>query len=135
MNTEVTRVGTEVAVKSWDDFEVSSVDLNFQYWSPEKPGEFRFGIYKGVHNRDVPDFNDDTLTVTLPCAVFHDPVTDDVFVNGSKILLSTLAQVSTGSPVRVEYSGKIKSRKGNQCDNWKVAMLSPKTPAGKAVKA
>ncbi len=113
-------------VINWDEYEAVSCDLNFEYWSP-KPDEMRNGIYQGVHERDVPDFNDPEKTTTLPCAVFLDPVEDKVWVNGSKILLSTLAEVSIGKAVRVEYAGKVQSRNGNNCDNWKCRILERKS--------
>ena len=112
-------------IQSWNEFEVSSVNVNSSYWSPDQ-GEVRHGIYHGVHIREWPDFNNPNETKELTCAVFHDPVDDVVFMNASAILLSTLARIPIGAALRVEYIGKKKSRSGNQCDNWKINELARK---------
>ena len=115
-------------ITSWAEYEVSSVNVNSSYWSPEQ-GDVRHGIYHGAHLREWPDFNDPTASKELLCAVFHDPVDDVVFMNASAILLSSLALVPIGAALRVEYIGKKQSRKGNQCDNWKINEMARKDKA------
>lgn len=116
-------------IESWDEFEITSVNIVSTYWTPKQIGEVRCGIYHGVHDRECPDFNDPTVTQVLPNVVFHDPVGDEVFTNASKILLDAMKAVSIGTPIRIEYAGKIRSKKGNQCDDWKVNRLGRKESA------
>lgn len=123
---ETELIRPEESVKSWDDFDVASVDLNYEYWTPEKQGEVRFGFFKGIHERDCPDFNNPTVMKSLACAVFHDPAEDRVFMSASAILVRVIGTIPIGKAVRIEYRGKVKAKNGNNCDDWKVNVLEKK---------
>lgn len=110
-------------IEPLDEYEIASVDLNFEYWTPDQAGESKRVFYKGIENRQVPDHSDAEKLVGLDCVVLQCPASQQVFVNGSAILRSILANIPTDTPILVTYKGKKKSRSGNQCDNWGVQVL------------
>lgn len=95
-------------------------NLNIQYWSPEKSGEAKTVVLLGYLLRTFPDQNDTDKTREVPCAVFIDS-DETVWENGSAILVSCLKeQFKQGDSVYLEFVGTKKSKKGNNCQNWKV---------------
>ena len=95
-------------------------NLNIQYWSPEEAGESKTVVLLGYLLQTFPDQNDPTREREVPCAVFID-ADETVWQNGSAILVSCLKdQFAQGDSVYIEYAGKRKSKRGNNCDNWKV---------------
>jgi hypothetical protein len=125
MTKEMGLIKPTAAVESLDDYELASVDLNFEYWTPTA-GDVKRVLYKGVQPRSVPDHADPEKLVDLPCVVFQDPADSRVYVNGSAILRSTCEILPEDMPVQVSYLGKKRSRSGNQCDNWGVQTLAKK---------
>lgn len=118
-------------VPSLDSYEVESVDLNAEYWTPEKDGETRRMIFMGVHDRTCPDHNDPEKEVELPCAVFVEPHADGprTVTNASKRLVATFenTKLESGTPCQIIYRGKKKNRtNGNMSDAWSVQTLRAK---------
>lgn len=116
-------------MQSLDDCEVASVDLNYEYWTPEKEGEQRRLYFMGIRERLVPDHSTDEL-VPLKCVVFAEPHGDGAkaVVNGSVVLVSTFENtaLAEGTAVLVTYKGKKRTKSGNNADQWSVATLKQK---------
>lgn len=114
-----------------DKYEVASVDLSADYWSPEKEGEKRRMIYVGTEDRLVPDHKDPSKQVELATIVFLYPQDgkSSTVVNASKRLVAVFEnnEIEPGTPVQVTYMGKKKNRtNGNMSDNWSVVVLKKK---------
>ena len=111
-------------------YEVASVDLSYDYWTPEKDGEVRRMYFMGIQTMSVPDHQDADKSVDLPCAVFLQTSTDGdhkTVVNGSVRLRSIVEQLEPQTPVQVTYRGKKKNRSnGNMSDQWSVVTLKKK---------
>ena len=112
-------------------YEVASCDLNYEYWTPDKPGEFRRMVYLETSSRSVPDHKDPTINVELPVAVFLYPSADGnkTVVNGSKRLIAVFenSEIESGTPVQVTYKGKKRNRtNANMSDDWGVVTLVKK---------
>ncbi len=114
-----------------DKYEVASVDLSAEYWTPEKEGDIRRMIYVATEDRMVPDHKDSTKQIELATVVFlypKDGKTSTV-VNASKRLVAVFEnnEIAEGTPVQVTYLGKKKNRtNGNMSDNWSVVVLKKK---------
>jgi hypothetical protein len=114
------------------DFEVESINLASEYWTPEKEGEKRRMIFMGLEVQSTPDHNDPDKSVDLLCAVFVMRGEDNEFrtvVNGSKRLVGMFenGKVDKGKPVQITYLGKKKNRNNaNMSDSWDVRTLKPK---------
>lgn len=114
------------------DFEVESVDLSAEYWSPTETGEKRRMFFMGIENRTAPDHNDPEKEVELPCAVFVLRGDDGEFravINGSKRLVAAFenSALDRGKPVQVTYLGKKKNRSNaHMSDDWSVVTLKMK---------
>lgn len=124
MTKELGLIKPSETIEPLEEYEIASVDLNFEYWTPDKDGESKRVFYKGIENRQVPDYNDPSKIVGLDCVVLQCPTSNQIFVNGSAILRSILSNTPTDTPVLVTYKGKKKARSGNQCDNWGVQALA-----------
>lgn len=118
-------------------YEVESVDLNSEYWTPEKEGETRRMLFAGVQMRSAPDHNDASKSVELPCAVFIEPMPDGqhkTVINGSKRLVAAFENNSivSGTPVQIVYRGKKKNRTNAfRSDDWSIQTIGPKKGKGK----
>lgn len=112
------------------EFEVASVDLSYEYWTPEKEGESRRLFFMGVEQMDVPDHQDAEKNVSLDCAVFlQTDVSGEhkTVVNGSVRLRSIVEKLTSETPVQITYRGKKKNRSnGNMSDQWSVVTLQKK---------
>ena len=103
------------------------IDLNMQYWSPEKPGEEKALMLVGYTISKFPDQNDPSVQRKVPCAVFADQ-DNQVWQQGSAILISVLrANFIEGDQMVIEYKGVKKSKKGNNCSHWGVRRLEVTT--------
>src|SRR6056297_3143713 len=90
-------------VPSLDAYEVESVDLNDEYWTPIEEGEVRRMFFMGVRLRSVPAHNDGDTEVELPCAVFIQPSKDGeprTVTNASKRLVAAFENngIESGTP-------------------------------------
>lgn len=117
-------------IPNLEEFEVASVDLSYEYWTPEKDGEARRLFFMGVESMDVPDHQDPEKNVSLDCAVFFQPDSKGdhkTVVNGSVRLKSIVEKLDAQTPVQVTYRGKKKNRSnGNMSDQWSVVTLQKK---------
>ena len=109
------------------EYEVASVDLSYDYWTPEKEGESRRVYFMGVQAMNVPDHNDPEKIVSLDCAVFLQTSPDGdhkTVVNASVRLRSIVERLDPQTPVQITYRGKKKNRSnGNMSDQWSVVTL------------
>lgn len=121
-----------IMLKDVPDLETmvpTSIDLSYEYWTPEKEGEIRRLIFMSIEQRSVPDQNDDTKSVMLDCAVFVEPSKDGAHkavVNGSKRLVAVFVNnsIDAGTPVEITYRGKKKNlSNSNMSDAWSVQVL------------
>ena len=113
-------------VPDLSSYEQESIDLSYEYWTPEKEGEARRMFYMGMQVMTVPDHNDSGKMVELECAVFAEANGDDIrtVVNASVRLKSIVEQLSVQQPVQITYRGKKKNRSnGNMSDQWSVVTL------------
>lgn len=116
------------------EYEVSSISLVPEYWTPEEVGEFRNLYYYGVELQPVADFNDPDKTVELECVVFADVSTGAprAVVNGSKRLVACFRNLAlaTETPVKVIYIGRKKNRQNNnESDHWDIHLIARKAKA------
>lgn len=92
------------------------IDLSAEYWSPEI-GETKVVVFmKIVEDDSIPDFNDNTKTVSKDCAYF-------VTKNGSgdlqvlrcaaSRLVSSMASASEGDIFQIAHTGKVKNKSNN----------------------
>lgn len=115
-----------------EDYEPNSVDLSFEYWTPEEEGERKRVIFWEIATRTVPDHQDANKIVDLPCAVFIQPDNEGGFstvANGSRRLVALFenSEIEQGTPVQVTYKGKAKNRtNSNMSDRWSVVTLGKK---------
>ena len=116
--------------------EVTSCDLNQEYWTPENIGEKKRMVFAGVQDRTVLDQKTNE-EIQLSCVVFwlpgENPDQHRTVVNGSKRLVAVFENggIAEGTPVQITYKGKKKNRtNGNMSDDWSVVTLA----APKAVK-
>lgn len=111
------------------DYEVASVDLSQEYWTPKEEGETRRLVYWTIEPHSC-SFNG--KTTELDCVVFIEPDANGnhkPVINGSKILLGMFEndRVAKGTPVEVVYRGKKKNKtNSNMSDSWSVYTLKPK---------
>ena len=107
-------------------YEQESIDLSYEYWTPEKEGESRRMFYMGTQVMTVPDHNDSETLVDLECAVFAESIDGEIktVVNASVRLKSIVEQLEVQKPVQITYRGKKKNRSnGNMSDQWSVVTL------------
>ena len=117
-------------IPNLEEFEVASVDLSYEYWTPEEEGECRRMFFMGIQPMDVPDHQDADKHVSLDCAVFlqtHPSGEHKTIVNGSVRLKSIVERLDPQTPVQITYRGKKKNRSnGNMSDQWSVVTLQKK---------
>ena len=99
------------------------LNMNLEYWTPEKAGESKDVVVLGFVIRKFPTQHNPDETHDVPCVVLMDG-DNKVFENGSAILVKTLRDnCQQGDMVRITFSGTKKNRKGNNCHNWDVKRL------------
>jgi hypothetical protein len=92
------------------------IDLSAEYWSPEI-GETKVVVFMRIVEDDsIPDFNDNTKTVSKDCAYF-------VTKNGSgdlqvlkcaaTRLVSAMSSASEGDIFQIAHTGKVKNKTNN----------------------
>lgn len=122
--TEIIKLET---LSDLSEYEPDSVDLVPEYWSPSEQHETRKLYYYKCGVQPVSDFNDETKTVELRCAIFVDPSGPTTVVNGSKRLVAAVENLTEGTPVQITYLGREKNKtNSNQSDRWKVTTLAKK---------
>lgn len=112
---------------SLDEYEVASVDLSHEYWTPVEVGEQRRMRFVTIQNRMCPSHDDPDKEVELECAIFLDG--ERAVCNASSRLVATFKNTTleSGTPVQITYQGKKKNRtNGNQSDHWSVQTLKPR---------
>ena len=80
----------------------------------------------------VADFNDESKTVELECAVFVEPTENghQTVINGSKRLVAAVESLTEGTPVEIRYIGKQKNKSNsNMSDRWSIVTLAAKAGA------
>ena len=113
------------------DYEVASVDLNQEYWYPEKEGEVKRLVFWQIDTRKCMDQQSQT-EIELECAVFVEPLAEGnhrSIANGSKRLVAMFENngIKQGTPVQVTYLGKKKNKtNSNSSDHWSVHILHRK---------
>lgn len=104
------------------------VDLTSEYWTPTQPGETKLCFFQCIKPATYKD-DKSGETVDLECAFFIAQDVDGTtrtIRNGSVILVSTLAEyvesgkLLEGTPLKLTFTGKRKTNKGNQVDTWSV---------------
>lgn len=104
------------------------IDLTSEYWTPTQNGETRLCFFQEIKTSTVKD-DKSGETIELDCAFFIAQDADGTtktIRNGSVILVSTLAEyvdagkLSKGTPLKLTFTGKRKTNKGNQVDTWSV---------------
>jgi len=107
------------------------LDLTSEYWTPTTQGEFKLCFFQEIKPSFVKDEKSGE-PIELECAFFiaqdKDGVTKTIR-NGSVILVSTLAEyvdsgkLIQGTPLKLTFTGKRKTSRGNQVDTWSVKPL------------
>ena len=118
----------EVLPKDIDEMEVDAMDLAPEYWSPGE-GECRRLVFVGTSTCKVPDYNDRTKQVDLLCAVFIDPETRKIVINGSKRLVAVFVsnKIPGQTPVQIVCDGRKQNKSNtNSSDHWTVQLLRAK---------
>jgi hypothetical protein len=91
------------------------VDLNIEYWDPEKVGEKRRGVFIGFTNRTARDFEDPNVVVDIECATFITKENNVVlrFCNGSARLVSVFKNSHSNylnAALEIEFKGDTKNK-------------------------
>lgn len=104
------------------------IDLTSEYWTPTQQGETKLCFFQEIKPTTYKDEKTGD-TVDLECAFFIAQDADGTtrtIRNGSIILVSTLAEyvesgkLLQGTPLKLTFTGKRKTNKGNQVDTWSV---------------
>lgn len=115
-----------------DDYEVASVDLNSEYWTPESEGESRRMIFMQITKQTVPDHNDPEVTREVDCAVFIEPGESGnhkTVVSGSARLVAAFDNhgIKSGTPVQVTFKGEKQNRTNSKKSfSWDIRTLAKK---------
>ena len=136
----MTQVSTQVDNSTFQSFDVNKVlpnlheanvlpvDLTSDYWTPTTQGEFKLCFFQEIKASTVRD-DKSGETIELDCAFFiaqDKDGTTKTIRNGSVILVSTLFEyfekgiLTKGTPLKLTFTGKRKTNKGNQVDTWSV---------------
>jgi len=104
------------------------IDLTSDYWTPTQQGETKLCFFQEIKASTVKD-DKSGETIELDCAFFiaqDEDGTTKTIRNGSVILVSTLfeyveaGKLVKGTPLKLTFTGKRKTNKGNQVDTWSV---------------
>ena len=118
---------------SLEDAQELPIDLCGNYWTPEKPGEFRKMYFVEIKPQKVLSATSPDELIDLDCATFLEKSADGT--NGSRRLVGILEQyiengsLKSGMPLKITYMGKRKNKTNNfQSDNWSVKPLRINLP-------
>lgn len=111
----------------------SAIDLSSEYWSPDRPGEYKLGIAMSIEESIYED-QETGEEVRLPCVIFIEQTQEGelrVIRNGSKRLVATIdnavktGQIELGqTPVKIIFKGKQKNSTNQfMSDRWSVKPL------------
>ncbi len=118
-----------MTMKEMPDLETATVlplDLSSEYWTPLNVGEAKRLIFVKIENQQVQDMTDPSVVLDLPCAFFLEKTADGVkqIRNGSKRLVAAVENVRQGTPLLVNYRGKVANKNNAyKSDNWSVKPL------------
>ena len=123
---------------SLEDAQELPIDLCGNYWTPEKPGEFRKMYFVEITPQKVWSATSTGEFIDLDCATFLEKSADgtvQTVTNGSRRLVGILEQyiengsLKSGMPLKITYMGKRKNKTNNlQSDNWSVKPLRINLP-------
>lgn len=123
---------------SLEDAQELPIDLCGNYWTPEKPGEFRKMYFVEIKPQKVLSATSPDELIDLDCATFLEKSADgtvQTVTNGSRRLVGILEQyiengsLKSGMPLKITYMGKRKNKTNNfQSDNWSVKPLRINLP-------
>lgn len=116
------------SIPTLDSAQVAPVDLMSDYWTPERPGEFKRLFFMRIGTRNVLDQQDQSKIIPLDCAFFMENVGGELrsVSNGSKRLVGALEAIEAqqGMPFEIRYLGKKKNRNNQfSSDNWSIKPL------------
>ncbi|MDO9139635.1 MAG: hypothetical protein Q7U38_04840 [Methylobacter sp.] len=131
-----------VAIANLPDLSTAALEpisLDYAYWSPQSPSEFKRGVVIGIENAYYDKVDEKTGELTeqleLPCLIFAEQQKDGTWTkisNGSKRLVALAEHaLKTGSiiagrtPIQIKYLGKVRNTTNQySCDNFQVTPLT-----------
>ncbi len=126
LNVPTIDIMTMLEMPDLETAKVLPLDLSSEYWTPINIGESKRLIFVKIEIQQVQDMNDPSVVLDLPCAFFLEKTADGVkqIRNGSKRLVAAVENVRQGTPLLVNYRGKVLNRNNAyKSDNWSVKPL------------
>ena len=125
----------KIVIADPSEYEETDLDLNFAYWTPLAVGESKACVFLFVKvNDDVNSFDDPQKIIQKDCAYFAEIVTNKetgemvkrVFRCAQSVLVSAFKKLTPGGVYKIEYAGKVKTKKGHSADNFIIKQMMPK---------
>jgi hypothetical protein len=126
LNVPVVDVMTMTEMPDLENAQVLPLDLSSEYWTPVNAGESKRLIFIKIENTQVQDITDPSVILDLPCVYFLEKTDEGVkqIRNGSKRLVAAVENVRQGTPLLLQYRGKVRNKNNSfMSDNWSVKPL------------